>query len=93
MNDYECICIVIHKNSNFKKGKLKFLNFYLKGLIVEIIKEFQNTFHKKILIKNNYNCFFPEMLLFYYMDDINNYQEIVKKDMEKLKIKKFLIFI
>ena len=92
MNEIECICVILNKNSNPEKGRLKFLNFYSRGLLVEIIEEFRKTPQKKILIKNDFNCFFPEKFLFYYMRDNEFNREVINNDMQKLKIKKYVIF-
>ena len=93
MNNCECICIIFHKNTDLKKGKFKFLNFYLKGLLFEIKNQFSQTDYKKILIKNNYNCFLPEKLLFYNIDEeLSVSKEMIENDMKMLNIKNYIIF-
>ena len=94
MNNQECLCIILSDKSNPLKGRLYFINFYLRGLVSKIFNDMKQKKYKKVLIKNDYNCFFPEKLLFYYMEDKNfiNLKRKIIDDMKKLKIDKFKIF-
>ncbi len=91
MNNVDCICFILSKkNSN----RFNLINFLLKGLLFEIIEQFKKTSAKKILIKNNINCFFPDKLLFYNLENRNilEIKKIISKDMKNLKIDKYYIF-
>ena len=90
ITESECLCAVLSESTDFKKGKFNFLNFYLKGLPSTILKELKKSKYKKILIKNNINCFLPEKLLFYYKE--KNIESKIIQDMKNLKIEKFIIF-
>ncbi len=94
MNKPECLCIVLTDFSNPNKGKLSILNFYTGGLIEKILNKYKdlNSEIEKILIKNNFNCFLPEMILFYIRKgNSKDVKREIKKDMKNLKIKKYWI--
>ncbi len=91
MNNVDCICFVLSEKN---PRRYNLINFLLKGLLFEIIKKFKETSLKKILIKNNINCFFPDKLLFYNLEDENfsEIKKIISEDMKNLKIDKYYIF-
>jgi len=95
MNKPECLCIILTDFSNPNKGKLSILNFYTGGIIGKIFRKYKDfdSEIEKILIKNNFNCFLPEMILFYITkNNSKNLISLIKEDMKNLKIKKYWIF-
>ncbi len=90
MLNYECLCVVIYKNCNPYKGKIGVLNFYLKGLVSNILEKYKGL-DEKILIKNYSNCFLPKRILFYLKKEKRKYNKEIEKDMKLLNIKNFFI--